>query len=236
MSSDTSEKRFQNDILNYLTSTGYEKRTTKNYEVNSCLDVEFVLKFIKTTQPKAWNKFAKHNQSNPETNFIKSLVRQINRNGTIYVLRNGFNDISKFDLFYPIPNNNLNPELKAKFNQNIFSVVDELEYEDKEKGNRLDLVIFINGIPISTIELKNTFTQGVENAIKQYKYDRDPTELIFKNSLVHFAMSNEKVYMATKLAGSKTRFLPFNKGIENPEVKNDYKTSYMYIILNIKSF
>ena len=228
MSSDTSEKRFQNDILDYLTSTGYEKRTTKNYDVNSCLDVELVLRFIKTTQPKAWKEFAKHNQPSPETNFIKELVRQINMNGTIYVLRNGFDDISKFELFYPIPYNNLNPELKAKFNQNIFSVVDELEYEDKEKGNRLDLVIFINGIPISTIELKNTFTQGVENAIKQYKYDRDPKEPIFKNSLVHFAMSNEKIYMATKLAGSKTRFLPFNKGIENPEVKNNYKTSYMY--------
>ena len=228
MSSDTSEKRFQNDIIDYLTSTGYEKRTTKDYEVHSCLDVELVLRFIKTTQPKAWNKFAKHNKSDPETNFIKSLVRQIDRNGTIYVLRNGFSDISKFDLFYPIPNNNLNPELKAKFNQNIFSVVDELEYEDKEKGNRLDLVIFINGIPISTIELKNTFTQGVTNAINQYKNDRDPREAIFRNSLVHFAMSNEKVYMTTKLAGLKTRFLPFNKGIENPEVKNDYKTSYMY--------
>ena len=228
MSTDTSEKGFQRDIINYLTSTGYVKRTTKDYDVGSCLDVELVLKFIKTTQPKAWNKFAKHNKSSPDVNFIKSLVRQINNNGTIDVLRNGFRDIAKFELFYPRPNNDLNPELKAKFKKNIFSVVDELEYENKEKGNRLDLVIFINGIPISTIELKDTFSQGVENAIKQYKNDRNPKEQIFRNCLVHFAMSDEKIYMATKLDGNKTRFLPFNKGIENPEVKDNYKTSYMY--------
>ena len=165
-----------------------------------------VLEFIQTTQPKAWNKFARHNKNNPEVNFIKSLVRQINNNGTIDVLRNGFRDIAKFDLFYPRPYNDLNLELKAKFNKNIFSVIDELEYEKKEKGNRLDLVIFINGIPISTIELKDTFSQGVENAIKQYKNDRDPKEQIFRNCLVHFAMSDEKIYMSTSLMDIKHAF------------------------------
>ena len=100
MSTDTSEKGFQKDFYTYLESTGYEKRTTANYDVGSCLDVELVLKFIQTTQPKAWNKFARHNKNNPEVNFIKSLVRQINNNGTIDVLRNGFRDIAKFDLFY----------------------------------------------------------------------------------------------------------------------------------------
>ena len=229
MSTDTSEKGFQKDIINYLTSTGYKKRTTNDYNVVSCLDVELVLRFVHATQPKAWKKFARINKANPEASFISSLVRRINKYGTIDVLRNGFRDAgTKFNLFYPPPNSNLNPELKAKFNQNIFSVVDELEYENKDKGNRLDLVIFINGIPISTIELKDTFSQGVENAIKQYKKDRDPKEQLFKNCLVHFAMSNEKIYMTTKLVGSKTRFLPFNKGIVNPDVDGDYKTSYLY--------
>lgn len=228
MSSDTSEKGFQKDIIAYLTSTGYVKRTTNDYNVVSCLDVELVLKFIHETQPKAWNKFAKVNKNNPEFKFIASLKRQIDKNGTIEVLRNGFRDIAHFDLFYPRPNNTLNPELKAKFNKNIFSVVDELEYQNKENGNRLDLVIFINGIPISTIELKNTFSQGVENAVKQYRFTRDPREPLFKNCLVHFAMSDEKIYMATKLAGPQTKFLPFNKGIENPVVENHYKTSYLY--------
>ncbi|MEK6828018.1 MAG: DEAD/DEAH box helicase family protein, partial [Nanoarchaeota archaeon] len=96
------------------------------------------------------------------------------------------------------------------------------------KSNRLDLVIFINGLPIITIELKDTFSQGVEKAIKQYKDDRDSREKIFQSCFVHFAMSDEKIFMATKLEGWKTKFLPFNRELENPEVQNDYKTSYLY--------
>ena len=229
MSTDTSEKGFQNDIINYLKSTGYEKRTTEDYNVNTFLDSELVLKFIQKTQPKDWKKFTDVHKTEPEKKFISNLQKKIANKGTINVLRNGFRDVgTKFELFYPRPEHNRNSELKAKFNENIFSVVDELQYENRENGNRLDLVIFINGIPISTIELNDTFSQGVENAIKQYKNDRDPREQLFKNCLVHFAMSNEKIYMTTKLAGAKTRFLPFNKGIINPDVKGDYKTSYLY--------
>jgi len=77
-------------------------------------------------------------------------------------------------------------------------------------------------------ELKDSFSQGVENAMKQYQNDRDPREKLFQRCLVHFAMSDQKIYMATKLKGPQTRFLPFNKGLENPEVLNDYKTCYLY--------
>ncbi len=133
-----------------------------------------------------------------------------------------------FKLFYSKPNNNKNPDLFQKFEKNIFSVIDELEYEQKDPSNRLDLAIFINGLPVLTVELKDTFSQGVENAIKQYQKDRDPREKIFKRCLVHFAMSDEKIFMATKLEGDKTRFLPFNKGLDNPVVQNDYKTCYLY--------
>lgn len=164
-----------------------------------------------------------------EQKFFFRLVNEIDKKGTIHVLRNGFKDVGcYFNLFYPQPNNNKNPDLFKKYNGNIFSVIDELEYQDKEHGNRVDLAIFINGIPILTIELKDTFAQGVKNAIKQYKEDRDPREKIFKRCLVHFAMSNEKIFMASKLEGQKTRFLPFNKELENPVVKNDYKTCYLY--------
>ena len=228
MSTDTREKAFQEDILNYLESTGYIRRSTKDYNIYSFLDIELVLKFIKSTQPEAWKTFAKHNGENAEIVFIKHLCNEIRRKGTIKILREGLNGMPKFDLFYSKPNTNLNPELDAKFNKNIFSVIDELKYEDKNNSNRLDLVIFINGIPISTIELKDTFSQGVENAMKQYKYDRDPNEQLFKNCLVHFAMSDENIQMTTKLDGPKTRFLPFNKGITNPPIENNYKTSYLY--------
>jgi len=228
---DTSEKSFQNDIIAHLTSTGYIKHTTADYNKSSCLDPELVLKFIKSTQEKEWQKFSRIYKEQADEKFLIRLVKEMERKGTINILRNGFRDVGcDFALFYPRPNNNKNPDLFGKFENNIFSIIDELEYQDREKGNRLDLVIFINGIPIITIELKDTFSQGVEKAIEQYKNDRDPREPIFKRCLVHFAMSDEKVYMTTKLEGNRTKFLPFNKGLENPDPINDgdYKTSYLY--------
>ena len=138
MTSDTSEKGFQQDIIDYLTSTGYVKRTTNNYDTASCLDIDLVLKFIKTTQPDEWNKFANVNKTNTEGKFKSSLVKQIQKQGTIEVLRNGFRDIGKFKLFYTKPNNQRNDKHMAKFNQNIFSVIDELEYENKEHNFSCD--------------------------------------------------------------------------------------------------
>ena len=229
MTTDTSEKAFQKDIIAHLVSTGYHKRANENYNKPSCLDPELTLKFIQDTQPREWKKFQRVYGEQSERKFFYRLISEIDKKGTINVLRNGFKDVGcHFELFYPKPNNKKNPDLFEKFEKNIFSVIDELEYEQKEDGKRLDLVISVNGLPIITIELKDTFSQGVEKAIKQYKEDRDPREKIFQRCFVHFAMSDEKIFMATKLEGWKTRFLPFNKGLENPDVKNDYKTSYLY--------
>lgn len=230
MTTNTTEKQFQNDIINHLESTGYiHRRSTRNYEKATCLDPELTLKFVMDTQPREWKKFKRVYGEQSEQKFLYRLVSEIEKKGTIHVLRNGFKDVGAyFSLFYPQPNNNKNPDLFQKFEGNIFSVIDELEYEGREHGNRIDLVVFINGLPVLTIELKDTFSQGVENAMKQYREDRDPREKIFQRCLVHFAMSDEKIFMATKLEGPKTRFLPFNKGLENPDVLNDYKTSYLY--------
>jgi len=193
------------------------------------MDPELTLKFIIDTQEKEWKKYQRVYGEKTEEKFFKRLFLELQNKGTIHILRNGFKDSgSRFKLFYPKPNNNKNPDLFDKFDKNIFSVLDELEYQNKENSNRLDLAIFINGLPILTIELKDTFSQGVENAIKQYKENRDSREQIFKRCLVHFAMSDEKIFMATKLEDGKTRFLPFNKGLKNPVVKNDYKTCYLY--------
>ena len=229
MVTNTTEKAFQNDIISHLVSTGYVKRGNHNYNRASCLDPELTLKFILDTQPREWKKFQRVYGDDAERKFFYRLVNEIEKKGTINVLRNGFKDAGcSFKLFYPKPNTHKNPDLFKKFEKNIFSIIDELEYEQKEDGKRLDLVIFVNGLPNITIELKDTFSQGVEKAIKQYKEDRDPREKIFQRCFVHFAMSDEKIYMTTKLEGWKTKFLPFNKGLENPEVKNDYKTSYLY--------
>ena len=230
MSTDTTEKRFQNDIIDHLESTGYVRRNSiRNYNKVMCLDPELTLQFVMDTQPRDWEKFKRVYGEKAEEKFFYRLINEIDNKGTIHVLRNGFRDAGAyFDLFYPQPNNNRNPDLFEKFSSNIFSVIDELEYQDRESGNRIDLVIFINGLPILTIELKDSFSQGVENAMKQYQNDRDPREKLFQRCLVHFAMSDQKIYMATKLKGPQTRFLPFNKGLENPEVLNDYKTCYLY--------
>jgi len=229
MVTDTTEKAFQNDIIAHLVSTGYKNRGTTCYNKATCLDPELTLKFIQDTQEKSWKRFKKVYGDEAEKKFFYRLTTEIDKKGTINVLRNGFKDVGcHFQIFYPRPNNKKNPELAENFEKNIFSVIDELEYQDREKGNRLDLAIFINGLPIITIELKDTFSQGVEKAIKQYKEDRDPKEKLFHNCFVHFAMSDEKIFMATKLEGWKTRFLPFNKFLDNPEIENDYKTSYLY--------
>lgn len=229
MTTNTTEKDYQNSIVNYLANHGYLHRNTENYKVNLYLDAELLLKFIISTQKRNWNRFKDFYKDNAEKRFFDSVIREIKNKGTIKVLREGFKDSGiQFNFFYPKPNNNKNPALFEKFSQNIFSVIDELEYENKENGNRLDLVIFVNGIPISTIELKDTFSQGVEKAVKQYRQDRNPKEQLFKNCLVHFAMSDEKIFMTTKLEGYITSFLPFNKGITNPVVEGEYKTSYLY--------
>jgi type I restriction enzyme R subunit len=181
MSSDTSEKAFQNDIISYLQSNGYQKRKTSNYHKSTQLDVELTLKFIQETQEKEWKKFKRLYENKTEQKFLFRLVSEINKKGTIHILRNGFKESGcQFKLFYPKPYNQKNPDLFKKYNKNIFSVIDELEYEDKENGNRLDLVIFINGLPVITIELKDTFSQGVEKARDQYKLDRDAREPLIK--------------------------------------------------------
>ena len=109
----------------------------------------------------------------------------------------------------------------------------QLRYSTKEedKNNSIDMGIFVNGIPLITIELKNQLTgQNIENSENQYRYDRNPHEplLKFKRCLAHFCIDNNKASMTTKLSGPKTKFLPFNKGIENPEVENDYRVEYMW--------
>ena len=123
MSTDTKEKAFQQDIVDYLESTGYVERSSEDYHVNSFLDVGLVLEFIKSSQPDDWEVFANHN-SNPETTFIKTLCNKIRERGTIRVLREGINEMMvNFDLFYPKPNTSRNPNSEVEYNQNIFSAV-----------------------------------------------------------------------------------------------------------------
>jgi len=143
-------------------------------------------------------------------------------------------DAAHFDLLCRLPYNNLNPDVEAKFQSNIFSVTRQL-YFSNETQKSVDMVFFINGLPVATMELKNPWTgQNVHQAIKQYRQDRDPKETLFrfKRCLVHFAVDPDEVWMTTKLEGKKTYFLPFNKGHNhgkgNPPNPEGLKTAYLW--------
>ena len=165
----------------------------------------------------------------------KHVAKEMDKHGSLHYLRNDLKYIgSKFKLCQFKPELH-NPDTQAKYDANILRVVQEVI--TKSGNERIDLVLFLNGIPIATLELKTDFTQNVQDAIQQYKYDRpakgDPLLEFKRRAIVHFAVSTDEVYMTTKLAGSKTFFLPFNKGradgsAGNPPNPNGYATSYLW--------
>jgi type I restriction enzyme R subunit len=200
-----------------------------------CVDRETCLRFIKTTQSDEWKKLEEHHGSFAEDKFFKRLSEEIKARGLLDVLRKGIKDNgSNFDLVYFKPSTTINEESRALYEGNIFSVIRQLKYSVRNE-NSIDMALFLNGLPIFTIELKNKFTgQSVKNALRQYKIDRDPNEplLQFKRCLTHFAVDTEEVFMCTKLEGLRSFFLPFNKGHKlssgNPPAKKKYKTEYMW--------
>jgi type I restriction enzyme R subunit len=225
------EQNFEEHIEEHLVRGGYSSLNPSTYDKTLCLIPTQLIEFIQETQPKTYEKYEL--QYGPETvgKLLKLVSSEIEKRGVIDVLRNEVKDRGcYFKLVYFQPKSGLNPEHQDLYKQNRFSLIRQLKYSHKNE-NSLDMGIFINGIPIITMELKNTLTgQNHIDAEKQYKYDRDPKEplLKFKRCLVHFAVGNEKVSMTTKLSGSKTRFLPYNKGIENPVNPKGHKTHYLW--------
>ncbi len=223
-----------------VTAGGYRKRASADYDKALCLIPEDVLNFIYATQPREWERYKAQYQGDTATarsRFLQRLSGEINKYGTLHVLRQGIKaNGSHFRLAYFKPANNLNPETERLYQGNIFSVLRQLHFSDKagRQNYSVDLGIFLNGLPIVTAELKNTFkAQTVEDAIKQYG-ERDPKEPLFAygRCLVHFAVDNDYVYMTTHLQGERTRFLPFNQGYNegsgNPPSWQGFATSYLW--------
>jgi type I restriction enzyme R subunit len=214
---------------------GYCKHLSEEYDKALCLIPEDVLNFIYATQPKEWDKFKKQHEGDARTPFLQRLVSELRTRGTLHVLRKGIKaNGSRFQLAYFIPSSGLNYDLLSLYGANLFSEVRQLHYSERN-NNSLDLVLFLNGLPIFTAELKNPFTgQNVENAIKQYRTDRDPREPLFAfgRCLAHFAVDPELVYMTSHLEGQNTRFLPFNKGNKggagNPPSWKGFATAYLW--------
>jgi type I restriction enzyme R subunit len=216
----------------------YRKRRAEDYDRTLCLLPRDAVDFVLATQPKEWEKLKQHHGAAVQEQFLKRLASEIERRGALDVLRNGIKDSGvKFQLAYFKPASGLNEETRRLHQANLFAVVRQLHYSTKNE-NSLDLVLFLNGIPIFTAEVKNPLTgQDIEDAIRQYKTDRDPREPLFAygRCLAHFAVDPDLVYVTTHLVGQKTRFLPFNRGkfggAGNPPVpptQKGYATSYVW--------
>ena len=197
-----------------------------------------MLDFVLATQPREWKRLSQHHGTMVQEQFLKRLASEIGRRGALDVLRTGIRDMGcKFQLAYFQPASGLNEETKRLHVANLFSVVRQLNYSEKSNKS-LDLALFLNGIPIFTAELKNPLTgQTVEDAIRQYRTDRDPRETLLapRRCLAHFAVDPDLIYVTTRLAGRQTRFLPFNQGkfggAGHPPVsptQSGYPTSYLW--------
>ena len=235
---DVSEKDFETTIEDRLLASGYVKRDPrkdKDYDGTRCLDPEALFGFIYATQPKEWEKLKIQHGSEVKERFLKRLTKKIEARGTLDVLRRGVTDLgSTFKLAYFRPETGLNEEHERLYNANTFSEMRQVHFSEKNEKS-LDMVLFLNGLPIVTAELKNPLTnQTVQDAIKQYREDRDPKEPLFSfgRCLAHFAVDPDLVYVTTHLQGQKTKFLPFNKGNNNgagnPENPDGYKTAYLW--------
>lgn len=259
-----SEAKFEDEICAHLAQHGWLYNAVKPYDAGYdkrlALFPEDALAWVKETQADAWEKFSKNHTKNPEEVFLRRLAEELDADrptikqdspqlwGTLYVLRKGFKDINAtFRMAQFAPNNQQNPATWALYKQNRLRVVRQVHYSlHNEKS--IDLVIFLNGLPLGTIELKTDTTQNIEDAVKQYKYDRAPVDVVTnqpepllsfgKRALVHFAVSTDEVRMTTKLSGAATRFLPFNRGTPDgqggagagnaPDEKLGYATGYLW--------
>ena len=270
MSSKANELPFQNDMIAHLLANGWLLGKPENYNRELALYPEDLMGFVQETQEAQWQKFCTLYPNNTEEKFLERVATQLNKAdpnaankelrtfGTLGVLRHELRHRgTRFSLCQFKPEHDLNPETLVRYQKNRCRVVPELVYSPwaneahlaetgaKAKAWRIDLVLFVNGLPIATLELKSEFKQAVHNAIKQYKTTRhsiDPATkkpeplLTFKRgALVHFAVSQYEVYMATRLEGDDTYFLPFNKGTKDgaagnevPEDINQYATDYLW--------
>jgi type I restriction enzyme R subunit len=225
-----SEKNLEEHIEQSLVQSGYTSRLFSEYDRINCSISEDIIGFIKDTQEKEYNKLKDQYGSDTDKKLIVRINNEISSRGLIDVLRKGIKDRGcNFRMLYFQPKNNLNPEHQELFKKNRFVVVRQLHYSTKNE-NSIDMGLFINGIPFMTMELKNQLTnQNIIDSERQYKYDRDPKEplLQFQRCIVHFCCDNDRVSMTTRLSGDKTRFLPYNKGIDNPDT-GGMRTEYLW--------
>ena len=238
---ETKEKNFENDIESYLLSHGYVKGNQDTYDKGKAIDMPVLISFIQATQPKMWQRYVNVYGEKAEKQLYSIFQQNVEQNGLVHVLRYGVKDRGMDLRFaYFAPASNLNEELVQKYKSNILTCTRQFAYST-QNHNTIDVVLSLNGIPVVALELKNQLTgQSVENAKRQFMYDRDEKEFCFKFNnrfLVYFAVDLYEVAMTTHLQGANTYFLPFNQGSNgagnigdggNPECTDGYTTSYLW--------
>lgn len=231
-----SEKEFETLIVSHLRDVnGYNEGKSTEYAKDLAMIPERLQAFIMATQEKKVIEsfcFA----SELETNrFFRRLSMELEKRGVTDVLRKGFRyNNALFDLYYPIPSEQ-NESAKVAYAQNDFTVVRQLHYSQQNTDLSIDVVLFLNGLPIITMELKNHYTgQTVQNAIYQYQHDRDAKELLLKpkRCAVHLAVDDDEVFFCAELKNKDSWFLPFNRGNNggagNPLNPNGLRTAYLW--------
>jgi type I restriction enzyme R subunit len=238
------ERRYEDYIENYLTSlvddglqftSRIHKPNDNWYDKNLCSIGDDFIEFVKETQKDTYDTLYKKYGDSTDKNLLKRLDKEIENKGLIHVLRKGFNDVhgGNIKTVFFQPSSSLNEKYREdKYLKNKFLFVRQLHYSPNN-NNSIDVVIFINGIPILSIELKNQLTgQTILNSDNQYKFDRNPSGeplLKFQRCVCHFSVDNDLVNMTTELKGKDTFFLPFNKSLRNEETQSDgYKVEYLW--------
>lgn len=220
------------------TKQGYRARAPEDYDRPSAIDKGLVIEFILATQGEEWAKLIGSYGASAEGEFFKQLDQALKQRGTLDVLRNGVKLVPnlKFFLCAFQPASTLNPALVGLYEANILSVIRQLRYSTRSE-NAIDAVLFVNGLPIMTLELKNTLTGSTfRKAEQQYRKDRAPANeplLTFKRgALVHFALDQDNASMTTHLQNGRTRFLPFNRGsgggAGNPDITGEFRVAYLW--------
>lgn len=240
------EDSFQKEIENELINVGWLRGEAAKFDSHNAIYGEDLIDFFTNAYPEHWQRFVRLTPKDSEKHFIRFVISQIDKTerGILDLFRKELKDRgTSIRLTAPVPAHEMNLEAKERFSKNIFRVVREVVYSPHGCKNRIDLVLFLNGLPVATIETKSDFKQDLQNAIKQYKFDRKPQDpqtkkleplLKFKRgALVHFAVGESEIFMTTKLDGPKTFFLPFNQGKDglgagNKSIDSGYPVKYFW--------
>ncbi len=235
---DHTEKGFEQAIESHLLGHGHSRGNPADFDPRLAIDRKTLVEFLTDSQPEDWSKLVAIYGAEAETKITENIARNLDQRGMLDCIRHGVSDRGvKLQLAFFRPATRMNPDTLALYQKNILTITRQVHYSEKDPNLSVDVVLGLNGLPVATAELKNPFTgQTVNNAIRQYRQDRDPREPLFRfkqRALVHFAVDPDEVYMTTRLAEKATFFLPFNKGRDggkgNPDnLVSGWKTAYLW--------